>query len=162
MCDKHRFVFEFDKAYVDQIIQKLEKSPAHPLATHQAPPEKGVYALYRRKKLVYAGKALNTSLRRRLAEHAKKIAGRNNIAVSEMRCRYLIIDSDWFVRAGEHASIESYDPEWNASGFVSGPSVCSVWGLVVSVVPATGRASQLGGPPRLTHGTGLPEHQRIL
>ena len=119
MCDKHRFVFEFDKAYVDQIIQKLEKSPAHPLAAHKAPPEKGVYTLYRRKKLLYAGKALKTSLRRRLAEHAKKIAGRKNIAVSEMRCRYLIIDSDWFVRAGEHALITVYKPAWNASGFGS-------------------------------------------
>ena len=119
MCDKHRFVFEFDKAYVDQIIQKLEKSPAHPLAVNEAPPEKGVYALYRRGKLVYAGKALLTSLKRRLAEHAKKIAGRKNINLSEMRCRYLIIDSDWFVRAGEHALITAYSPAWNASGFGS-------------------------------------------
>jgi hypothetical protein len=101
MCDKHRFVFEFDKAYVDQIIRKLEESPSHPLAANEAPSEKGVYTLYRKGKLVYAGKALQTSLKRRLAEHAKKIATRKNVVLNEMRCRYLIIDSDWFVRAGE-------------------------------------------------------------
>jgi hypothetical protein len=84
-----------------------------------APPEKGVYALYRRGDLVYAGKALQTTLKRRLAEHAKKISSRRNINLKEMTCRYLIIDSDWFVRAGEHALIESYRPEWNASGFGS-------------------------------------------
>jgi hypothetical protein len=119
MCEKHRFAFEFDKAYVKQIIEKLETSPAHPLAESQAPPEKGVYTLYRRGKLVYAGKALQTSLKRRLAEHAKKIAGRKGISLREMTCRYLIIESDWFVRAGEHALITTYSPIWNTSGFGS-------------------------------------------
>jgi hypothetical protein len=119
MCDKHHFVFEFDKAYVQQIIQKLEDSPAHKLADNQAPSAKGVYALYRNKRLVYAGKALQTTLKRRLSEHSKKIAGRRNIDLREMACRYLIIDSDWFVRAGEHALITTYQPSWNASGFGS-------------------------------------------
>jgi hypothetical protein len=119
MCDRHRFVFEFDRAYVDQIIRKLEESPAHPLSEHEAPSEKGVYALYRKRKLVYAGKALQTSLKRRLTEHSKKIEGRRKITISQMTCRYLIIDSDWFVRAGEHALITTYAPAWNASGFGS-------------------------------------------
>ena len=119
MCDQHRFFFEFDKAFTHQLIEKFEASPAHPLTEDVAPPEKGVYALYRRKRLMYAGKALDTTLKRRLAEHARKISGRRNIELAEMTCRFLIIDSDWFVRAGEHALIESYDPEWNASGFGS-------------------------------------------
>lgn len=68
---------------------------------------------------MYAGKALQTTLRRRLAEHTRKIAKRKNIRLTEMTCRYLIMDSDWFVRAGEHALIESYKPNWNASGFGS-------------------------------------------
>jgi hypothetical protein len=99
MCDKHRFFFEFDKAFTHQLIEKFEASPAHRLTEDVAPPEKGVYALYRRGRIVYAGKALDTTLKRRLAEHARKVMSRRNISVSEMTCRFLIIDSDWFVRA---------------------------------------------------------------
>ena len=117
--DKHTFFFEFDKAFTAQLIQKFEASPEHRLTEDTAPPNKGVYAIYRNGKLVYAGKALQTTLRRRLAEHARKISGRRNIRLQEMTCRFLIIDSDWFVRAGEHALIESYHPQWNLTGFGS-------------------------------------------
>lgn len=119
MCDKHNFFSEFDTAFTAQLIEKFEASPAHPLTENVATPSKGVYALYRHGKLVYAGKALQTTLKRRLGEHAKKIAGRKNIGLHEMTCRFLIMDSDWFVRAGEHALIETYEPEWNLSGFGS-------------------------------------------
>jgi hypothetical protein len=119
MCDKHEFFFEFDKAFTAQLIEKFEASPAHPLTEEVAPAVKGVYALYWKRKIVYAGKALQTSLKRRLGEHAKKIVGRANISLREVSCRFLIIKSDWFVRAGEHALIESYKPEWNLSGFGS-------------------------------------------
>lgn len=119
MCDRHQFFFEFDKAFTVQLIEKFEASPPHPVSEDVAPPNKGVYALYRHGKIVYAGKALHTTLRRRFAEHARKIAGRKNINLDEVTCRFLIIDSDWFVRAGEHALIESYDPAWNLSGFGS-------------------------------------------
>jgi hypothetical protein len=119
MCDQHNFFFEFDKAFTTQLIQKFEASPAHPLTEEIAPPEKGVYALYWKGKIVYAGKALQTTLRRRLGEHARKIAGRKNISLAQVACKFLIIESDWFVRAGEHALIESYDPQWNLSGFGS-------------------------------------------
>jgi hypothetical protein len=119
MCDQHNFFFEFDKAFTTQLIQKFEASPAHPLTEDIAPPEKGVYALYWKGKIVYAGKALQTTLRRRLGEHARKIAGRKNISLAQVACKFLIIESDWFVRAGEHALIESYGPQWNLSGFGS-------------------------------------------
>lgn len=119
MCDQHSFFFEFDKAFTSQLIQKFEASPAHPLTEDVAQPEKGVYALYWKGKIVYAGKALQTTLRRRLGEHARKIAGRKHISLAQVICRFLIIESDWFVRAGEHALIESYDPAWNLSGFGS-------------------------------------------
>lgn len=36
-----------------------------------------------------------------------------------MTCRFLTIDSDWFVRAAEDALITSYKPLWNASGLGS-------------------------------------------
>jgi hypothetical protein len=48
MCDKHHFVFEFDKAYNHQLIEKFEASPEHPLTPDVAQPLKGVYALYHR------------------------------------------------------------------------------------------------------------------
>ena len=87
MCDKHHFVFEFDKAYNHQLIEKFEASTEHPLTPDVAQPLKGVYALYHKGELVYAGKALETTLARRLAEHYRKIASRQNIDVSEMSCR---------------------------------------------------------------------------
>ena len=75
--------------------------------------------LYWKGKLVYAGKALNTTLKRRLAEHARKVAGRRKIRLGQMTCRFLTIESDWFVRAAEDALITSYRPLWNLSGFGS-------------------------------------------
>lgn len=119
MCDQHDFVFEFDKAYTSQLIEKFEASPQHSLSLNIAPPKKGVYALYHKGKLVYAGKALRTTLKGRLNDHARKITSRQNISLNDMKCRFLIIDSDWYVRAGEHALITSYKPAWNASGFGS-------------------------------------------
>ena len=119
MCDKHNFEFEFDKAFIDQLISKLENSPIHALETNIAPPKKGVYALYWNGKLVYTGIALHTKLQRRLNEHAKKISGRKDISLGQMKCRFLTIESNWYVRAGEHALIETYKPKWNASGFGS-------------------------------------------
>ncbi len=119
MCDRHKFVFEIDKAIRTQVIEKLEASPKHPLSENVAPPKKGVYVLYQKRKLVYAGKALQTTLKRRLAEHTRKITGRQNISATQMSCRFLVIDSDWFVRAAEDALIEGYNPLWNKSGFGS-------------------------------------------
>jgi hypothetical protein len=66
-----------------------------------APPLKGLYALYWKTKLVYFGKALRTTLRKRLNEHHDKIASRKNISVEQITCRFLTIESDWFVRAAE-------------------------------------------------------------
>jgi hypothetical protein len=93
VCDRHQFTFEFDKAYNAQLIEKFEASPEHALTEDVAQPSKGVYALYWRDRVVYAGKAMEgITLRRRLAEHARKIAGRQNIDLGEVSCRFLIID----------------------------------------------------------------------
>ena len=122
MCDKHHFEFEIDLAIRSQVISQLEASPEHPLTLDVAPAASGVYALYRNGKLVYVGKAMgDTTLKRRLGEHFRKIAGRSNIDTSEMTCRFLEIESPWFVRAAEDALIVSYREkdlvEWNGSGF---------------------------------------------
>ena len=112
-------VRQFDKAYNQQLIEKFEASPDHPLTEDVAPRVKGVYALYYRGELVYAGKALETTLGRRLAEHYDKIASRRNIDTADVTCRFLTIDGSWFVRAAEDALIQHYDPSWQRSGFGS-------------------------------------------
>jgi len=117
--ERHEFVFEIDLAIRTQVIQKLESSPLLPLTRDAGPPLKGVYALYWKDQLVYAGKALQTTLRRRLNEHHDKIAGRQNIHVKDMSCRFLTMQSDWWVRAAEDALITNYHPIWNLSGFGS-------------------------------------------
>jgi hypothetical protein len=119
MADQHRFIFDFDKALNGQLIEQFELSPNIPLTENIAPSEKGVYALYRKSKIVYAGKALDIKLRRRLNEHMRKIIGRNNLELDEITCRFLVIESDWLVRAAEDTLIRTYNPEWNKSGFGS-------------------------------------------
>lgn len=119
MCDRHEFFFEFDKAYNHQLREKFEASPEHPLTEAVAPAERGVYAIYYKSQLVYAGKALQTRLNRRLAEHYRKIVSRQNIDVQDATCRFLVIRGDWFVRAAEDALIQTYKPIWQLSGFGS-------------------------------------------
>ena len=119
MTDPHKFEFEIDRAIRTQVREKLESSPELPLSEDVAPAKKGVYVLYWKGRLVYAGKALHTTLKRRLVEHSRKIAGRRNMALRQITCRFLTIESDWFVRAAEDALITSYKPLWNASGFGS-------------------------------------------
>ncbi len=94
MADPHKFEFEIDRAIRTQVREKLEASTQLPLSEDVAPARKGVYVLYWKGKLVYADKALLTTLKRRLAEHTRKIAGRKNITVSRMTCRFLTIESD--------------------------------------------------------------------
>jgi hypothetical protein len=115
----HEFIFEIDVAIRTQVIQKLEASPQLRLTKDVGHPLKGVYALYWKGQLVYAGKALHTTLRKRLNEHHDKIAGRRNVHLRDVTCRFLTIQSDWFVRAAEDALITNYTPIWNASGFGS-------------------------------------------
>lgn len=120
MCDKHDFFFELDKAFTGQFLEKFKASPSHALSKDVGSAKQGVYLLYRQNKAVYAGKAeKNTTLKRRLNEHRKKIEGRKNISVDDMTCRFLAIDSDWFVRAGEQALMTHFAPEWNKSGIGS-------------------------------------------
>ena len=100
-------------------------SPLLVLEKGVGPNASGIYALYFRGQLVYIGKASKETtksgrtLRARLAEHIGKISKRQNIALGEMRCRYLTFTSEWWVFAAEYALMIHYDPEWNASGFGS-------------------------------------------
>ena len=79
MCDKHNFFFEFDKAFTAQLILKFEASPAHPLAEDVAPPQKGVYAIYWKGRIVYAGKALQTMLKNVWRSTQRKFPGEETL-----------------------------------------------------------------------------------
>lgn len=121
----HHFDFDLDLGIRTQVVQCLESSPLLQLSSGVGPNESGVYALYYRGDLVYVGKASKgttkskRTLRARLNEHVSKISGRKNIALSEMQCRYLTFESEWWVFAAEFALITFYGPEWNESGFGS-------------------------------------------
>ncbi len=99
-------------------ISKLETCLLVPLRKGVAPPILGVYALYHFGKLVYIGKA-STSLKARLNEHVKKIAGRCNISLSDMECRFMPLSSEWIAWAAEAALIKHHTPPWNGMGFGS-------------------------------------------
>jgi hypothetical protein len=125
MTDIHHFDFNLDRAIREQVVEKLENSPMLPLEKGVGPSESGIYALYRKGKLVYIGmvsKATTASertLRDRLGEHRRKIDGAQNISLSDMKCRYLTFEGEWWVFASEFALITHYKPAWNASGFGS-------------------------------------------
>lgn len=123
--DPHHFDFDLDRGIRSQAVEKLERSPALSLTRGVGPQASGIYALYFKGKLVYIGKASKgttkskRTLRGRLSEHAAKISGRKNISLSDMKCRYLTFDSEWWVFAAEFALMTHYGPEWNESGFGS-------------------------------------------
>lgn len=139
--DPHHFEFDLDEGIRAQVIDKLEASPLLPLVTGVGPRESGVYALFYLGDLVYVGKASKETtksqrtLRGRLAEHRIKIAGRQNVELCDMQCRYLTFSSEWWVFAAEYSLIVHYAPNWNSSGFGSktpgvgrpGTSLVSRW-----------------------------------
>ena len=119
--DPHEFIFELDRAIRDQVVAALGGSPLSPLARDVAPKRSGVYALYFKDQLVYIGKASKgttkskRTLRDRLNEHVGKLGNRQNLSLEDMTCRFLTIESDWFVRAAELALIGVSQPAWNGS-----------------------------------------------
>jgi hypothetical protein len=123
--DPHSFAFDLDRGIRDQLLQKLEASPVCALAKGVGPNQSGIYALYFHGSLVYVGKASKETtksgrnVRARLSEHVGKISLRQNIDLTDMTCRYLTFESEWWVFAAEFALIAYLQPEWNASGFGS-------------------------------------------
>lgn len=126
--DPHYFEFDLDKGIRAQAVEKLEASPLLPLEKNVGPKLSGIYVLYFKGKLVYIGKTTTITkgkivsqrtLRSRLNEHVGKIRGRENIKLADMKCRYLVFSSEWWVWAAEFALINQYEPEWNLSGFGS-------------------------------------------
>lgn len=125
ISDPHKFEFDLDRGIRLQVVEKLESSPLLSLEKGVGPSDSGIYALYHKGALVYIGKASKgttkskRNLKARLSEHVSKIAGRSKIKISDVQCRYLVFDSDWWVFAAEFALIVHYSPDWNESGFGS-------------------------------------------
>lgn len=122
--DPHHFEFDLDRGIKEQLIEKLENSPALPLVKGVGPKLSGVYALYFDGELVYAGKASKgttkseRTLRARFAEHFGKLT-KYNVPMDKVTCRYLTVESEWWVFACEFALITFYQPKWNGSGYGS-------------------------------------------
>jgi hypothetical protein len=122
--EPHRFVFDLDRGIREQVIEKLEKSPALPFEKSVGPRESGLYALYYDGELTYIGKATkeftksDRTLRARLNEHLGKLKG-YALDLSRVTCRFLVFESDWWVVAAEVALIRHLDPPWNGSGLGS-------------------------------------------
>lgn len=122
---RHRFDFDLDRGIRDQVLRKLNRSPMLALEKGVGPSESGIYALYHKRRLVYIGMVSKTTtksgrtLRARLSEHYRKIRGVRNLPLSQMACRYLTFESEWWVFAAEYALITHFTPAWNASGFGS-------------------------------------------
>lgn len=101
--DPHSFEFDLDRGIRSQVVERLERSPLLSLVRGVGPVSSGIYALYFKGSLVYVGKASRgttkskRTLRARLSEHAGKIAGRRNIALTDVECRYLTFTSEWWV-----------------------------------------------------------------
>ena len=150
MCDRHTFAFDVDKAYADQLVAVLEDSPEHPLVASEAPARIGGYALYVRTEEapVYVGKVDSSAgLRRRLAEHAGKTGGRENIDLADVLCRFLCIQERWQVARAEDVLIKHYDPAWNkirgfgmhvpGSGRPGMPGYLNEWDQLYPLKPTT-------------------------
>lgn len=124
-ADQHLFRFDLDVAIRTQLVHFLEHSPTLALAKSIGPQLSGVYALYWKSDLVYVGKATKEmtkskrDLRTRLNEHVGKISGRDNINLTDMTCRLITFESEWWVFAAEFALISHYKPQWNYTGFGS-------------------------------------------
>src|SRR2546423_9178685 len=85
------------------LLERFEESPMLSFPPPSMPPETGIYGLYVVDELIYIGKATGKSdFRRRVSEHARKIGGRQNIKLSRLKCRFLIIAEEWGHYAGHH------------------------------------------------------------
>lgn len=109
MCDHHKFQFDEDRAYEDQLVSILRASPEHPLSAPGAPRQPGVYVLFRNDVAVYVGRAKN--LRSRLADRLRRTADRKGINVSEVTCRFLTFERMWEVIRAKAALGRRYNPE---------------------------------------------------
>jgi hypothetical protein len=120
------FKLRITKALADQLAETLDPLvPASLTADAIADlvePRPGVYQLYHRGALVYVGKA-SRNLRDRLSDHQRKLSGRRNIDLLDVRFKCAYVDEDLDAAAPETLLIKKYQAvgeiPWNNNGFGS-------------------------------------------
>ncbi len=117
------FRLSITKALGDQLAAALTKLTPAPLAVgniHKLAPRSGVYQLHYLDELIYIGKA-ERPLPERLEQHRRKISGRANIDVSDVRFVCLYVDEDFHAVAPEKLLIRDHtgrgEASWNNNGF---------------------------------------------
>lgn len=118
---KH-FDLDIPRAIKSQLValfESLDPAPLETIAELHVAGSSGVYGLFLSEELVYVGKAGH--LKRRLIEHRKKIGGRKNIALGDMRFICLTVNENWSAYAPEDILTRHYRArdlcEWNGSSF---------------------------------------------
>ncbi|MFY7064675.1 Eco29kI family restriction endonuclease [Nocardiopsis changdeensis] len=121
----HRAEFRLSitKALKDQLAQslaELEPSPLSMERLNELDKRGGIYQLYHNEHFVYVGKA-DKNLPQRIKIHLKKISGRKNISIDEMKFTCLYVDEDFPAVAPEKLLIAKYrergEIPWNTNGF---------------------------------------------
>jgi len=92
-----------------------------------------------RKGLGEMASAAETSLYRRLREHAKSIEQARNLDIADFMCRWLVVDDIW-IPLGESLLVRNLSPIWNQAidGFGNHP-------------PGSGRSAQARSPWDVLH-----------
>jgi hypothetical protein len=123
MAASGEFKLSISRALTDQLREHLAELTPEPLTPENlAALEKrqGIYQLYIGGELVYVGSAA-TTLPARLAQHMRKIAGRQNISINAVGFTCLYVDEDLTVLAPEDRLIKVFKDEggspWNFNGF---------------------------------------------
>ncbi len=118
------FRLSITKALGDQLAAALAMLVAIPLTeanlTEGVDERPGVYQLYLDGEFVYVGKA-DKSLRDRLSQHLRKIAGRRDIPLTRVTFSCLYVAEDFSALAPEQLLISHYKGKggvpWNNNGF---------------------------------------------
>lgn len=117
------FRLSITKALKDQLAQSLAELEPISLSVdriEELERRGGIYQLYHKNEFVYVGKA-DKNLPQRIKKHYRKISGRKNISLGEVKFTCLYVDEDFPAVAPEKLLISTYrergEIPWNTNGF---------------------------------------------